>query len=466
MTDTTTPKVLAHAKQVCLAVLGPDVSTAVSVCVYTAVETLPTNIQATHEYMIEIDLSSVLKIMPDALHRFGSFLGKKIIVQEVNPSTCLYWGEGDPLEHALAAPSLALVSATIEGTESHSPYESIEWMKTDTILPNWLDRVLFDTLGARNEPDWQRFDYNLNLDKEELKIYLGTYFTRSYAEAFCIIDALFENEAYAAVWKDKSEISLLDVGTGTGGNLIGILTALNKHCSQLTKVTVHGFDGNKLALDVAATVINSFASRASYNVNLVLEERRITSLDDLPTPALGSYDFITTFKAGGEIISKGGGKSDDFYYCFLKTYAEFLSDFGLFLLLDVTIKPEHTDFLPQLLNKDVSRFVQEHGGLCTVSPVPCYIYEAGCSESCFTQMEFSITHRSASKSKSRVAYRVLAQNLCAQIFHKNTEMAAEYVICAKPAKATFSICKHSSGCGRPLDGYRINKLTDVDNQGR
>lgn len=457
MADTITARLVTHAEQVCIAVLGPSASAAVSITAHIAGKDLPGHIAATHEFMIVVNFLQAPELMSDVLQRFRSFLGKNVRAQEGTSPACLYWGEGDPLGNAPIALALVPIRLPVSQNPSQSPLESVEWMKTDTILPNWLDRVLFDSLGARHEPDWQRFEHNLDLNEDEIKIYLGTYFPRSYAEAFCILDALLDNAAYSAVWRNKTEASLLDVGTGTGGNLVGFLTALAKHCPALRKVTVHGFDGNALALDAARSVLASFASQAPFTVAFTLSANRMASLDDLPLPDGDSYDFITTFKMGGEIVSKGGGPADDFYHRFLISYAELLSDIGLLILLDVTTKPEHTDFYPQLLNAQVSRFVRSHTGFVSLVPVPCHLYETGCSEPCFTQKEFVVSHQLARNDRSRITYRVLARKTCAQTLHASTQIDAEYVICAKPANDTFNTCSHSSGRGTPLDGYRICK---------
>lgn len=455
MPDRMTDGLVAHAGQVCATVLGPEAAAAVSISAHPAGDDLPGHISATHEYMIVVDFSQAPALLPDAIQRLSSFLGKTVVAQEDNPPACLYWGEGDPLACAPIAPTSSSVALPVAPAVA-SPYASVEWMKSDTVLPNWLDEVLFDTLGARHEPDWQRYEHNLDLNKDEIKVYLGTYFPRSYAEAFCILDALLGNDVYGAFWKHKTEASILDVGTGTGGNLVGILTALAKHCPNLTQVTVHAYDGNTLALDAARTVLASFASRASFDLHVALTEQRITSLDDLPAVPCPSYNFITTFKMGGEIISRSGGMADEFYHRFLATYSGLLSDSGLMILLDVTTKPEHTAFLPQLMNEQVSRFVREHDGIATLMPVPCHLYESHCSEPCFTQQEFSVTHRLTGNDKSRVAYRVLTSTACAQALHETTDKAAKYVICAKPMNDTFNTCTHSSGSGKPLDGYRIS----------
>jgi hypothetical protein len=449
-------KLQAHAERVCEAVLGPVVSDIVSVSAHVADDNLPAHIPATHEYMIEVDLSAVPELMAEMPQRFGSFLGKSVLPREENACACLYWGEGEPLEAPPVAPATHPVLLPAEIRDATSLLNDIEWLKVDTILPNWLDCVLFDALGARYEPDWQRFEHNLDLDEDAIKVYLGTYFPRSYAEAFCILDALLENAAYSAAWRDKTEASFLDVGTGTGGNLVGLLTALGKHCPNLKTVTVHGFDGNTLALDAAKFVLEAFASQAAFKVDVSLTAQCMALPVELHSPHRNSYDFISTFKMGGEIVSAGGGSSDNFYHQFLTSYTGFLSDIGLLLLLDVTTKPDHTDFYPQLLNEQVSRFVRSQTGFATIIPVPCHLHENRCSEPCFTQKEFCVTHRAARNDRSRVAYRVLSRKACADKLHVSTQADAEYVTFNKAANGKFSSCAHSAERGTMQDGFRLS----------
>jgi hypothetical protein len=457
MTDTTTSKLLAHVEKICTAVLGPDTVVAISISAYVAGESMPDHIPATHEYMIVIDFSSVPELMPDALKSLSSFLGRGVFAQATHPPACLYWSEGDSLDYATSAFASNSAQVSPVANRKRSPLASVEWMKTDTILPNWLDGVLFDALGGRHEPNWQRFERNLDLNEDEVKIYLGTYFPRTYAEAFCIFDSLLANDEYSAAWSKKTEASILDLGTGTGGNLVGLLTALAKHCPRLRRVSVHGFDGNPLALEAAKTILSSFLCQAPFIVDATFREHRILSLNDLPSPERNDYDFITSFKMGGEIVSSGIGVADDFYHQFLVAYATLLSATGLLILLDVTTKPAHTHFYPQLLNEQVSRFIRTHLGFATLVPVPCHIHETRCSQTCFTQKEFAVTHRSARNDRSRVAYRVVARKACASIFHQVAVANADYIICAKPENEMFSTCKHSSSCGILVDGYRNSR---------
>ena len=92
-----------------------------------------------------------------------------------------YWFEGSGIE-----PIKSLNDNIVET----SPISSIEKLKAQTRLPSWLDNFIFGTLCAEYAPDFQRFEYNLNLQHGDNLKYLGTYFPRSYAETFCIFDNL------------------------------------------------------------------------------------------------------------------------------------------------------------------------------------------------------------------------------------------------------------------------------------
>lgn len=452
-------KVRTHAERVCDAVIGRDALPQVSLSVFAAGDAdRPSHVLATHQYMVCVDFTKDPALLPKAQKGFASFLGKQVSAVRNRAATLLYWGEGDPMAQAAVIPEPASRPSPASGQPQAShDATSIDWLKTDTVLPYWLDHLLFETLHARHEPDWKRFEHNLDLNADDIKRYLGTYFPRSYAEAFCITDALFANAAYSTYWKSRSEAWMLDLGCGTGGNILGILVALAKHCPSLTSVHVHGFDGNPLALEATASILDGFAQHTNASVNHRLTVARIDDLNHLPTPPHRAYDFITTFKFGGEVISTGAGSSDDFYQRFLSAYNSLLSDRGLAILLDVTTCSKHAAFYPQMLSEQVSQFVRANPSFATLLPVPCYFHEHTCRERCFTQKEFSVSHSAAHNDHSRVTYRVLGKKAVADAFHHGSAADAEYVIRTRLGNQRVATCKHTSGRGAKLDGYYATK---------
>lgn len=457
MVDPVKAKLLEHARQVCRAVLGAESSAHVSIYAFVAqAESLPLHISPTNEFMIFIDFTNALELLSAVQRGFASFLGKDVSTQQADRSTWLYWGEGETLSPATVTHDERQTQVGLLQSSESPSSDGISWLKADTILPNWLDRLLFNSLDARYAPDWKKFEYNLDLDADDLRIYLGTYFPRSYAEAFCMLDELFANDVYRARWSTRAQARILDIGCGTGGNLIGFLTALAKHCQQLETIHVVGFDGNAMALNTARRILSSFDQHTPSKIDLTLTTQRITTLNELPAPKHDSYDLITSFKMGCEIISAGRGTCDSFYHELLNTYTHRLSDIGLLILLDVTTKPEHSDFYPQLLNRQVSCYMRDHPGFATIFPIPCHLYESTCRENCFTQKEFSVGHRGARHDLSRVAYRIIGRKAFAAAFHHDIERQAEYVICTRTGYKNFTTCTHSSGRGIQMDGYRTS----------
>ncbi len=105
-------------------------------------------------------------------------------------------------------------------------------MQNRVVLPKWLDDLIFEQLGAkycRSNSDMTVIDW----DKNDVLNYLGTYFPRSYAESYCIFCEFFNN--FPNHFANKEEISIFDFGCGTGGEIIGFLTALSEFNRRMGK---------------------------------------------------------------------------------------------------------------------------------------------------------------------------------------------------------------------------------------
>lgn len=92
-------------------------------------------------------------------------------------------------------------------------------------IPEWLDNYIFNELNAtycRSNADITVIDW----DKGQILNYLGTYFPRSYVEAYSIFNEYFQENPFALQGKDS--ISILDFGCGTGGEIIGLITAIKE----------------------------------------------------------------------------------------------------------------------------------------------------------------------------------------------------------------------------------------------
>lgn len=314
-----------------------------------------------------------------------------------NKDNHYYWFEGElikgnvPTNEIIASPSVAQLKHKL---------------KSSTRLSAWLDNYIFGTLKAQYAPDFQRFEYNLNLSHEENLKYLGTYFPRSYAETFCIFDNIFANDVIKTKYALIDEVSILSVGCGTGGDIAGLITVLNKYFSSVKKVNVVAVDGNKDALEILSQIIQKQKQQLRKEINLTTRQVTFDAITPINTNA--SFDFLITSKFINEIINKGNGSLDNSYYDFARSFTPMLNKNGIMMILDVTTKVGVSEFCPILLNRQINKFVNEYPDFVSIIPIPC-IGKDNCHEQCFSQKEFSVLHSKVTNDKSRVAYRILVK---------------------------------------------------------
>lgn len=374
--------------------------------------------------------------------QYESFLHKTVGVVKNHQHNVLYWFEGFKRKATLE------IQQEDQPTPIIKEQVQVESLKNNSILPTWLQQRIFEIHNAKYAPDHERYEKNLDLSDDELKVYLGTYFPRSYGESFCIFDNIFNNKQYSDL-ASKEEISILDIGCGTGGNLIGILVALNKYSIATKKVNILAIDGHSNALRILGDLVESFAPKATFEINLITKTQSVHSAKDLKWLTNSTYDFIMSFKMGCEIISEGNA---NFYYDLTTLCLPMLSESGLFLLLDVTTKIGIT-YNPILLNIQVNRAIKELEGYKTLIPITCGEFEKECSEQCFTQRTFYISHSLKAKDKSKVAYRILANaDFVNQV--SSYEYNCSYVSILENDEKIGKYCPNSQG-KKIKDNYRI-----------
>lgn len=428
-----------------------------SINVYLKSEILPAIFENIHHYNYEqivvLELNENIPQLEEKVVRFSKLLSKPIEQEITGNKIFLYWFEG--LQNDMYDDGAKRKSKLVD-------IQIIEKIKSETRLPKWLDNYIFHSLQAKYEPDFEKFDYNLEHSTEELIVYLGTYFPRSFSESFCIFDDLFSNRIYNLEVSTKNEFSILDIGCGTGGNLIGLLTAINKYFSNIRKINIWAIDGNSDALQILESIINQFAINYSINIayNLLNKTFRNINeisncLDNIPCKF---FDFIMCFKTIVEVISKGNGLYNDSYYNWLDLTSDLLNSSGLELIVDVTTKTDYSDYLPLLLNEQSRKFVKANPLFKILSPLSCNYYSHTCNNHCFYQQEFYVSHRQKNKDASRIAYKIIGR---APFVDKilNERKKGKFVINWKQHNIDLpnsGICINSIGGDILIDSYKIS----------
>lgn len=383
--------------------------------------------------------------------KLRKFIGKDVIILDSNS---LYWELGSEIPPILPQASLP-IPQTSEDNVSNP--QKIQFRKNKTVLPHWLDKYIFESLGAEYRPEHTRFDYNLDLSKEEVAIYLGTYFPRSYSESFCIFDNLLKNGNYFHIIDNLSTINVLDVGSGTGGELIGLITALTKYLQTPINIHIDAFDGNKHSISALENIIMMMETQTHHKIDIVTHLKKYILKSKIDTKEIDgqSYEFVFCDKMICELISHNIITTEA-YKKVANSLCPLLSQNGLLLLLDVTTKDTQKGmFYPLIMNKELNGFVNEHSEISTLIPLACS--KRHCNDTCFMQQTFQVSHSRKSKDESKVCYRILCKNELKEKIISNLDDNARHII--HPVKYKegdkTAICCKTQG-DEIIDSFNIN----------
>lgn len=297
--------------------------------------------------------------------------------------------------------------------------------ESEAVLPEWLDDFI-SGMGASHSCGNRRYQHTLDLSVAEVRVYLGTYFPRSWCEAFCIAGNLFRNERFMASLKDElaegNEINILDIGCGSGGEIIGLLDAIRRYLPHSARINVHAFDGNEISLACMRKIAEAYRERFSADIKVTDRLRMIESDSDLAAMADEvsgiKFDFILFCKAGNELISRE--IISDPYMRVAALFSGLLKNSGLLLILDVTMHLEFTSMIasrlvltdlwvPQAMSGELCRFVSSQDEFGTLIPKPCCRHPQ-CKGICYMKQTFTVRHSKTSSDVSKVCYRIICRN--------------------------------------------------------
>lgn len=364
------------------------------------------------------------RISPDQEKRLYRFLQKDMARMS---DDILYWQTGE-----------RIVSQTEEGTlEDNINIEESASIPSDGTLAyvdltNWLDRYLFSDLGAKYSPNHSRFDYNLNLNRGEIKVYLGTYFPRSFVEVKSIFEEFSQNSNYLSLVGERTFVSILDLGCGTGGDVFGLLSFLEKNEPSLETVKLLAIDGSQIALRFFENIMAEFKKHSKLKIDYRIGPVFIESENDLNLVSdvlSDKYDLILSCKAICEMLAKNRIKNKA-YKQTASMLSSKLTDKGIMLIEDVTIKSPATEkFIPYMLNAELNEFVAENDDFTTIYPTACKDKESKCINGCFFKKEIRVTHSAKSNDISKIIYRIIGKKPFVENFVVSSKWKTEYNSC-------------------------------------
>lgn len=283
-------------------------------------------------------------------------------------------------------------------------------------IPENIDRILFEELGAKYQLG-DNFDLNLQNDDLRNKNYLGNYFFRSYSESYQLFTAFFKNRSIQNSFENKSAINILDIGTGTGGNVVGMLLAMYENGYHHKSINIYSLDGNGNALGYCRKIIEQI--NILYKTEFQLHEELITFTPEhfeqeilkyLRNKAI-MFDVISTSKFVGEFYNSPNYNGSAYFKILTTTISNYLDSEGIYYLLDIVARPriKTTNFKTCIMSDELNSYVQSTSStLRYIYPFSCAHWYRNCkTKSCFISKCFTVSHSKFENDESKVAYRIM-----------------------------------------------------------
>ncbi len=290
-------------------------------------------------------------------------------------------------------------------------------------LPLWLDKIIYYTFGAIYEPRPTDVVYNPDKPYEFVQLYLGTYFPRSCAEAYCIASTLLSNTYYRNELINREEINILDFCCGTGGEIVGLVLALKENLPELKRVYVDAYDANPDAIRFLYHLVDNIEKTNELGLDLVVNPQGIyiaseMEIDDVVNLTNVQYEFILSSKAINEFVQHKTFDNNA-YEIIATKFFPLLSQKGVFIMSDVTTQIDNsTLYYPQMMNDGLNKFIRKNHQFKTIVPPSCYLHEGYCL-GCYMQDAFYVSHKKKDRDVSKIAYRVICRSDFAQIVMSN-----------------------------------------------
>ena len=231
----------------------------------------------------------------------------------------------------------------------------LEVVNVKQTLPDWLDQFIYEDLSGiycKSNKDMVVIDWG----KDDVLKYLGTYFPRSYTEAYCIVSQYLD---IAKPFTEKTEISLFDFGCGTGGEIIGTITAIIEKNPNLQHINILALDGNYFALRTFEKILVKYCTKSSIHITykvIPLEIDDFYDLSVLDCVINQKFDMVISFKAICEFVTKQRFEQNNAYTHMAKFFLPRINSGGVLLLADVTTYNNVSqEWLPHMMDEGLAK---------------------------------------------------------------------------------------------------------------
>lgn len=266
----------------------------------------------------------------------------------------------------------------------------LEVVNVKQTLPDWLDQFIYDDLNGvycKSNKDMVVIDWG----KDDVLKYLGTYFPRSYTEAYCIVSQYLD---IANPFSEKTELSLFDFGCGTGGEIIGTITAIIEKNPNLQHINIFALDGNYFALRTFEKILVKYCTKSSIYITykvIPLEIDDFYDLSVLDDVIDQKFDIVISFKAICEFVTKQRFEQNNAYTHMAKFFLPKINNGGILLLADVTTYNNVSqEWLPHMMDEGLAK-------------VNCKVV----AKNNGYNQAFFVTHSKKKEDISKIAWRLI-----------------------------------------------------------
>lgn len=265
--------------------------------------------------------------------------------------------------------------------------------KTNIDLYNYL----INTFNITYEEIPEEVQSNVHNNEQENIVYLGNYFIRSYKETYTFftenLAILYESNFLS----DKETLNILDFGSGTGGQIFGLLHALSIFYKDIKNINIYSIDGNSNALEIQQKIFDEYwSNQFNHAINLKFFIKEVHNGDSLYNYLIDTFeqkfDIIITSKSLSELVNN----DNQIYYHFLKAVELLLDQNGICLISDVTCQVKNSDYIPSIINNNIMQYykntnLNEPNYLYIVIPICCFYHKLNCNKPyCYTQNKINM----------------------------------------------------------------------------